>query len=224
MQTEAQIILNSYIPIAKTIAKMFGSQCEVVIHDLTKPQSSVMFTVNNHVTGREVGQSFDHLVKQVLLSDKFKEDHLAGYEIETEDHRLVKSSTTLIRDFQGQVIGALCINYDMDLMLQMKKMLDNLMPVDHTEQQSSDELKEQEESIQNIEDITDQLIQQIIANIPHPFMKRREKIELIRFMDEKGIFLLKGAVDKVADQLGISRVTVYSYLDEVRKTTKERVK
>ncbi|MET3212001.1 UNVERIFIED_CONTAM: putative transcriptional regulator YheO [Paenibacillus sp. PvR008] len=224
MQTEAQTILNRYIPIAKTIAKMFGSQCEVVIHDLTKPQSSVMFTVNNHVTGREVGQSFDHLVKQVLLSDKFKEDHLAGYEIETEDHRLVKSSTTLIRDFQGQVIGALCINYDMDLMLQMKKMLDNLMPVDHTEQQPSDELKEQEESIQNIEDITDQLIQQIIANIPHPFMKRREKIELIRFMDEKGIFLLKGAVDKVADQLGISRVTVYSYLDEVRKTTKGRVK
>ncbi|MGW8959119.1 helix-turn-helix transcriptional regulator [Paenibacillus sp. NPDC055715] len=224
MQTEAQTILNSYIPIAKTIAKMFGSQCEVVIHDLTKPQSSVMFTVNNHVTGREVGQSFDHLVKQVLLSDKFKEDHLAGYEIETEDHRLVKSSTTLIRDFQGQVIGALCINYDMDLMLQMKKMLDNLMPVGHTEQQSSDELKEQEESIQNIEDITDQLIQQIITNIPHPFMKRREKIELIRFMDEKGIFLLKGAVDKVADKLGISRVTVYSYLDEVRKTTNERVK
>lgn len=51
-------------------------------------------------------------------------------------------------------------------------------------------------------------------------MKRREKIELIRFMDEKGIFLMKGAVDKVADQLGISRVTVYSYLDEVKKNTK----
>ncbi|MGW9019772.1 helix-turn-helix transcriptional regulator [Priestia megaterium] len=220
MRTEAEAVLNSYIPMAKTIAKMFGPQCEVVIHDLTQPQSSVMFTINNHVTGREVGQSFDHLVKQVLLSEDFKEDHLAGYEIETDDHRLIKSSTTLIRDFQGQVIGALCINYDMNLMLQMRKMLDGLMPVNHTDQQSSDEVKEEEDSIQNVEDITDQLIQQIIANSSHPFMKRREKIELIRFMDEKGIFLMKGAVDKVADQLGISRVTVYSYLDEVKKNTK----
>ncbi|MFP3541378.1 PAS domain-containing protein, partial [Pseudomonas sp. SIMBA_044] len=87
--------------------------CEVVIHDLTQPQSSVIFTINNHVTGREIGQSFDHLVKQVLLSDEFGEDYLAGYEIKTEDGRTIKASTTLLRDDKEQVIGALCINYDM---------------------------------------------------------------------------------------------------------------
>ncbi|MCV6900685.1 PAS domain-containing protein, partial [Escherichia coli] len=54
-------LLESYIPLAKSTAKMFGPNCEVVIHDLTNPQASVMFTVNNHVTGREIGQSFDHL-------------------------------------------------------------------------------------------------------------------------------------------------------------------
>ncbi len=47
-------------------------------------------------------------------------------------------------------------------------------------------------------------------------MKRHEKIELIRFMDEKGIFLMKGSVEKVASLLGISKVTVYSYLDEIK--------
>jgi predicted transcriptional regulator YheO len=215
--TEARQILNVYIPIAKTIAKMFGSQCEVVIHDLTQPQSSVIFTINNHVTGREIGQSFDHLVKQVLLSDEFTEDHLAGYDIETADHRIIKSSTTLIRDYQQQVIGALCINYDMNLMIQMKEMLDTLIPGDTTKQILSEKVPKQDDSIQNVEDIADQLIQQIIANSQHPFMKRHEKIELIRFMDEKGIFLMKGSVEKVAEQLGISKVTVYSYLDEVKK-------
>lgn len=81
--------------------------------------------------------------------------------------------------------------------------------------------KNQETSIQNVEEITNQLIEQIVANRKHSLMKRREKIELIRFMDEKGIFLMKGAVDKVADQLGISKVTVYSYLDEVKKKQSE---
>lgn len=220
--TEAKQILNAYIPIAKTIAKMFGSQCEVVIHDLTQPQSSVIFVINNHVTGRQIGQSFDHLVKQVLLSDEFNEDHLAGYDIETVDHRIIKSSTTLIRDYQQQVIGALCINYDMNLMIQMKEMLDTLIPSNTPKQILSEKGPKQDASIQNVEDIADQLIQQIIANSQYPFMKRHEKIELIRFMDEKGIFLMKGSVEKVAEQLGISKVTVYSYLDEVKKKSTNR--
>lgn len=201
---------------------MFGPNCEVVIHDLTTPQSSVIFTVNNHVTGREVGQSFDHLVKKVLLSDEFKEDYLAGYEIQTDDQRMIKSSTTLIRDCNDRVIGAFCINYDMNVMIQMKEMLEALMP--HNEKDThiqTPNAKNQETSIQNVEEITNQLIEQIVANRKHSLMKRREKIELIRFMDEKGIFLMKGAVDKVADQLGISKVTVYSYLDEVKKKQSE---
>ncbi len=198
---------------------MFGSNCEVVIHDLTTPQSSVIFTINNHVTGREVGQSFDHLVKKVLLSDEFKEDYLAGYEIQTDDHRTIKSSTTLIRDSKQQVIGAFCINYDMNLMIQMKEMLNTLMPNNEKENQiQTQNVTKQETSIQNVEEITNQLIEQIVANRQHSLIKRREKIELIRFMDEKGIFLMKGAVEKVAEQLRISKVTVYSYLDEVKKS------
>ena len=35
-------------------------------------------------------------------------------------------------------------------------------------------------------------------------------------MEQKGIFLVKGAIDKVALRMGISKVTVYSYLDEIR--------
>ncbi|ASB90916.1 PAS domain-containing protein [Bacillus sonorensis] len=220
--TEAKQTLNRYIPFAKTLGEMFGPNCEVVIHDLTTPQSSVIFTVNNHVTGREVGQSFDHLVKKVLLSDEFKEDYLAGYEIQTDDQRMIKSSTTLIRDCNDRVIGAFCINYDMNVMIQMKEMLEALMP--HNEKDThiqTPNAKNQETSIQNVEEITNQLIEQIVANRKHSLMKRREKIELIRFMDEKGIFLMKGAVDKVADQLGISKVTVYSYLDEVKKKQSE---
>ncbi|GIN75160.1 Transcriptional regulator DauR [Bacillus paralicheniformis] len=220
--TEAKQILKSYIPFAKTIGEMFGPNCEVVIHDLTTPQSSVIFAINNHVTGREIGQSFDHLVKKVLLSDEFKEDYLAGYEIETDDQRSIKSSTTLIRGSQQQVIGAFCINYDMNVMIQMKEMLDAFMPgIEKKSQIQAPNTAEQGASIQNVEEITNQLIEQIVANHKHSLMKRREKIELIRFMDEKGIFLMKGAVDKVAEQLGISKVTVYSYLDEVKKRQSE---
>ena len=39
---------------------------------------------------------------------------------------------------------------------------------------------------------------------------------MIRFMDDKGIFLVKGAIDKVAACMGLSKVTIYGYLDTVR--------
>ena len=35
-------------------------------------------------------------------------------------------------------------------------------------------------------------------------------------MDEKGIFLVKGTVEKVAEIMGVTKVTVYSYLDEAK--------
>ena len=206
-------ILESYIPLAKSTAKMFGPNCEVVIHDLTNPQASVMFTVNNHVTGREVGQSFDHLVKTVLKSKDFKEDHLAGYTFMTSDKRTIRSSTTLIRDSEHKVIGAFCINFDVEALNQMQHFMNTFLPIPLS---TPENRTTTDDEVENVEEIVDQLIKQMIKNSIHPVMKRHEKIELVKFMDEKGIFLMKGSVEKVAALLGISKVTVYSYLDEIK--------
>jgi predicted transcriptional regulator YheO len=210
---ESKKVLESFIPIAKSTAKMFGPNCEVVIHDLTNPQSSVMFTVNNHVTGREIGQSFDHLVKTVLRSEDFREDYLAGYTFVTEDKRTIRSSTSLIRDSKQKVIGAFCINFDVEALNQMQQFMNTFLS---TQVEVHENGMKSDDDIENVEGIVDQLIQQIIQNSVRPVMKRHEKIELIRFMDEKGIFLMKGSVEKVASLLGISKVTVYSYLDEIK--------
>jgi predicted transcriptional regulator YheO len=209
---ESKKVLESFIPVAKSTAKMFGPNCEVVIHDLTNPQSSVMFTVNNNVTGRQIGQSFDHLVKTVLRSEDFKEDYLAGYTFVTEDKRTIRSSTSLIRDSNQKVIGAFCINFDVEALNQMQQFMNTFLSSQVQENETNPD-----DDIEHVEGIVDQLIQQIIQNSVHPVMKRHEKIELIRFMDEKGIFLMKGSVEKVASLLGISKVTVYSYLDEIKK-------
>ncbi|WP_020007850.1 helix-turn-helix transcriptional regulator [Salinicoccus albus] len=215
--SDTRKILSSYIPLAKTIAEMFGEACEVVIHDLTTPRSSVIFMINNHVTGREAEHSYDHLFKEVLTADSFEGEYLAGYEIITDDHRSIKSSATLIRDAQQQVIGAFCINYDLSVMNQMHEMLNSMIP-QHARKEPSET---KQGNVQNVEEIADQLITQIVGDKAHLLHNRQEKIRMIQFMDDKGVFLMKGAVEKVAAALGISKVTVYSYLDEVKKHTHE---
>ncbi|MCY6371316.1 helix-turn-helix transcriptional regulator [Clostridium ganghwense] len=208
--------LERYIPIANLMAKTFGKNCEVVIHDLSVPQNSVVYTVNNHVTGRKVGQTFDHLVKQVLLSKNFDGDYAANYKTITEDGKEIKSSTALIRNSKNEVIGALCVNYDLEPMKNMKNFLDDFMKVEE------EKVKEEVEPFNNVIEIVDDLIDKIITNTNVDTLKRKEKIELIKFMDNKGIFLIKGAIEKVAEKLNISKVTVYSYLDEIKKNEEER--
>ena len=203
--------LQKYIPVANMIAKTFGKDCEVVIHDLSRPQNSVIFTVNNHVTGRQIGQPFEHLVKQVLLSKNFTGDFSANYMTVTKDGREIKSSTAFIRDLQGKIIGALCINYDLKNMKNIMAFLDDFMNVEQ------EKIENDVEPFNNVMEIVHDLIDKIIDNSNVQDLKRKDKIDLIQFMDKKGIFLIKGAIDIVAERLKISKVTVYSYLDEIKK-------
>ena len=68
----------------------------------------------------------------------------------------------------------------------------------------------------NISDMVDDLIQRIVGSSPVETMSRDQRIEKVRFMEEKGIFLMKGSVEKAAEVLGVNKVTIYSYLDEIR--------
>ncbi|WP_432664364.1 PAS domain-containing protein [Wukongibacter baidiensis] len=203
--------LKRYFPIANLVAKTFGKNCEVVIHDLTHPQNSVVYVVNNHVTGREVGETFNILIKQVLLSKDFDRDITANYKTITKDGREIKSSTAFIRNSKNEVIGAICINYDLEKMKDMKDFLDDFMKV------KEETIEDEVEPISSVMDIADDIINKIIGDVNTHNLKRTKKIELIEFMEKKGIFLIKGGVEKVAEKLNISKVTVYSYIDEIRK-------
>lgn len=203
--------LEKYIPIANLIAKTFGKNCEVVIHDLSIPQNSVVYTIHNHVTGRQIGQPFDHLIKDVLLSKNFDHDFTANYLTVTEDGRKIKSSTALIRDYDDKVIGALCVNYDLNSFDNLKTLLDDFLI---TEQEN---IETAVEPFTNVIEIVDDLINKMIGNSNIETLKRKDKIALIQFMEQKGIFLIKGSIEKVAEKLNISKVTVYSYLDAIKK-------
>lgn len=225
--------IEQYVPLAEMLGKTFGDSCEVVLHDLSTPQSSVVFAVNGHVTGRKVGQSFDHLIRQVLLNQEFANDYAANYYFQTEDGRKIKSSTVLLRNPEGKVVGALCINMDTTVLSAMSSLLAGLLPKpaendqwfackdrEHTGPTACEPvLEERSESLgetAHILEIAEDIIEQILGVHDMENMKRDEKIALIRFMDQKGLFLIKGAVDKVAKRMGISKVTVYSYLDEIK--------
>lgn len=203
-------ILNSYFVVADTIAGTLGECCEVVVHDLSQPESSVVYVANGAVTGRQVGQSFDHLVKQVLLNKNFRDDRMINYRFETPEGRKIKSSSALIRDGEGEVAGMLCINFDITAAQTMQTQLNQFLSTEEDEPEAEKDVD------QNVMAVIDELILKIIGTVDVKNLSRKKSVEIVKFMDEKGIFLVKGAMDKVAGMMGVSKVTIYSYLDEAK--------
>lgn len=208
-------IIENYIAIADMIVETFGEHCEVILHDFSQPQNSVVYTRNNVVTHRRIGQSFtEHFVTDVLLSRKFNNDMSANYMMEGKDGTKIKSSTALIRDGGNKVIGALCINLDMTYMLGMISKLSAMCGIPEVAPVECDEV----EVLPNVAEIVTDIIDKTIGSQDTAAMTREQKIEIIRFLNDKGVFLIKGMMDQVADRMGISKVTVYGYLDEIKKS------
>lgn len=48
-------------------------------------------------------------------------------------------------------------------------------------------------------------------------LPRESKQRAIRLLDERGAFILRRAVEDVADAMGVSRITVYNYLNAIHR-------
>ena len=195
--------------VAAGIAAQFGSDCEVAIHDLSRdPDRSIVFIANGHVSGRKVGDGASNVVmEQLRTNDPAPQDHLC-YLTRTPDGKILKSSTVYIRDRKGRVSAILAINYDISRLILMEEALHDLVS-------TGEEVPAEPERITNVNDLLDELIQQSVALVGKPaaVMNKDDKVKAIQFLSQNGAFLITKSGDKVAKYFGISKYTLYSYID-----------
>lgn len=209
-------LLRPYVAMAELLAETLGEDCEVVLHDLSIPEHSVVYVANGCVTGRKVGENFEHLVRQVILSEQRRDDYVANYYFKA-GKKLVRSSTLLIREAEGKLAGALCINLDTTRVAEQIRYLQRFLPPPPAPRAAKQADAREAPPSDEIAAMVMSLIENIIGDKPVHLLERSERIEKIRFMEQKGIFNVKGSVEQVAAKLGINKVTVYSYLDEIKR-------
>ena len=84
-----------------------------------------------------------------------------------------------------------------------------------------DGLSSEPEAIsRNVADLLDELLEHSVRLVGKPtaMMSKDDKIRAIRFLDDNGAFLITKSGPKVCQYFGISTYTLYSYLDEIRKS------
>ena len=196
--------------IADALAAQFGPNCEVVIHDLSAQNAEhpIVYIVNGHVTGRKVGDGASYVVvEQLTTNDPAPRDHLV-YLTRTPDGKILKSSTVYIRNSKGKVSAILAINYDISKLLMVESAVHDLISTGEPQQ-------EEPEKIVNVNDLLEELIQQSVSLVGKPvaLMNKEDKVRAIRFLNQNGAFLVTKSGDKIAKYFGISKYTLYSYID-----------
>ena len=121
MSLNKDLLFDHFIQIAAALSEQFGPHCEVVIHDLSQPESSIVYITGN-VTGRSVGGPMTDFVLGLLKQAKYPED-VIGYTAHTRDGKTLKSSTIFIRDDSRNPIGVFCINFDVTPLLAASEQL-----------------------------------------------------------------------------------------------------
>lgn len=209
----ADAILDAVKALVPGLAATFGRSCEVVLHDYRLGDHSVV-AVGGEVTGRHAGGATSELGLRMLAAGEDAEPEL-NYLTRTESGRTVKSSTLPLRDGDGQVFGALCVNVDVTALRQAADVLADLAglagvggptaaPTTFT-----DDFDEVVDSVVRAEELA-------LAK-PVDALNRRERLRLLRNLDARGVFAVRGAAPRVAARLGISRASLYTDLAECRR-------
>lgn len=210
--------IDFYTRLAHGIATQFGTNCETVVHDLESndPERSIVAIENGHVTGRSVGGGPSHVVLEAIHAGRLHKlaDRLA-YLTKTADGRILKSTTIFIRDASGKCVGIFGINYDITVLTAAEGAIAELTGTASGIQPDN---VAPEPIVRNVADLLDDLIEQSVALVGKPaaLMSKEDRVRAIRYLSDTGAFLITKSGPKVCKYFGISKYTLYSYLDEAK--------
>lgn len=222
---ELMVMLSAAV---RVIGSVVSCQTEVVLHDLRKPEYSIAEIANAGVTGRQKGDSVlaGMRTDKAFLSAMERRDEpvslLLDYATYSREGKPLRSSTAIYRDRHHQPFAALCVNVDNSGIEEALRVLNSLARIAVPEPPPP--VQTAEDNQLSIEDVMNEIIS--TADISGAKGNRadikRANLLAVKNMQEKGIFLIKGGVEKAAAALGVTRYTIYNYLDELKNESQIR--
>lgn len=215
-------ILAHYVNMAQVLGEMFAPILETVVHDLRKPEESIIAIYNGDLTGREVGDAATNLGRR-LLEGEFP-DVLVGYQNESPNGQKLKSSSLAIRDEDGTLIGVLGLNMNVSYFEQFGSFIEQFITGQNSEYVSAPErFRSTPNGVTTPkEDIRDAINRYITShNWNAQTLSYADKREIVEHLYANGYFKSRGAVTIIAGELGLTRPSVYNYKNDYVERTGE---
>ena len=194
---------------AKGIAVMFGDQCETVVHEMNGQKVKNLAIYNGHVSGRTAGSTLSIYGRDTMMDEEDPKVNLdlnyVNQMVITSSGKTIKSSTFHFRGDDYHF--ALGINYDISVMGQMNRILDGLLRTDATLQTS---LFGTGNSMEEVFASCSEMVKRPLSQ-----MQKADRMTLVGILKEKGFFQMQRSVPYAAERLGVTKYTIYNYLNEL---------
>ena len=212
--------LDILIQLAHGLAEHFGTQCEIAIHDVTRDLSNTIVSIENgQISGRAQGDAASNVVLEALHTPPEELKDQIGYLTRSSDGKALKSSSIYIRDRSGNLRYIFSVNYDISSLKAVDELIRGLITTHPaTDQSGKAEQKKQESAPRiphTVTELLDSLIEHALAEVGKPvvMMTKEDKIRVVRYLNDAGAFLITKSGDRIASVLGISKFTLYKYME-----------
>ena len=202
--------LQFLMRIAEGIARMFGSTCETLIHDMQQEAFPIVAIYNGHVSGRSVGSTKSIYGAQTTQDS---EDDVTFFSNDYVNTRVVSANGRFIKSSTFNYIGegyhyALGVNFDYTPLAGTRRLIDELSMADG-DLNNMLTIKAQGQ----LDGIFDSCLEAVGTSLDR--LKKEDRMRLLVLLSEQQFFKYQKAVAFVADKLNVSRYTIYKYIHEI---------
>ena len=209
--------IRKYIELVHFLGGVLPKHYEVVLQDVES--RSIVAIENGQVSGRQIGSPMTDYSLRVIADGSWRDKpYEINYEGNTADGRPLRSSTWFIES-AGELKAMLCINVDLkkyEAVCGEILALGGITP-GMIIQAGEKRGKAIEQFHNSLGDMIASVISEMTVGVPLERLMQEERVAIITELDKRGLFLIKGAVSEVAQQLGCSEASVYRYLSLARQ-------
>lgn len=208
-------IIDMLRAVVRTMQPIIPGTAEVVLHEIAKLPESIIAIAGN-VTGRAVGDPATDVLLEAVASGT-SQDFLEGYSTVLPDGRTLTSSTTIFRNSAGTPVAALCVNADLGAWDRLRDLVGAMTGSPAPTEPATTGTGSGERFAHDVDELASHLIEDTITRVgvPVSLMRKEHKIAVVSRLRERGMFMLKDSVEIVATALGVTRFTIYNYLNEL---------
>lgn len=214
-----ETIRSTLIGLIEPMSAMLVNDSEVVLHELDKLPNSII-AISGNITGRKKGDSApDHFIERYKAGTLTTQPAL---HMVLPDGRHLRSSTILIPDPEsGEPFLALCINLDVTIWRDIgavANMVFSELPTPSTLGTPEPTPRyNADRAPQAIDELADLILNEVVhqGEVPVKYMHKDQKVRIVAELKQRGFFGLREAAERAAEELQVSRFTIYNYLKEL---------
>lgn len=205
-KSNVEHLLAELEKVTVALGKTFPGLCEVVLHDLRDPTTTIR-AIENNISGRTPGQSATEIGLARIQDPDFPEV-LQNYSNQFPDGRAAKSTSIGIKDMEGNYVAALCLNVDVSMLNTIVHQLSTLTRTEDQPRPVEENLKQK--SLDEIRDFITKYAAD--RGVTPQALDQEAGRALTQTLRDEGYMNIRKFVPTVSETLGISRATVYNYL------------